>query len=160
MTTIAIPQTLKYVDPDEMIVIPSDAAIAVIRTLGGPELSTNYAEERIAKAFHEVAVKVPSTSAEIDIELEKPCSVQRRVQLMWKRTELDQAERSVSAYRPVGDVVVNAPDGLTTVIFRNRTVLCEVIDGRKAFRLFLSEFLHLADNDPRWSIANPELVGR
>ena len=113
------------------------------------------------------------TLEEIDTELMRlPASpttsedIEARAELMLKRFEVEAAAREAAASRAAAErkqtwglPLVNVPAGIDCVITPNgRSVVVDVVDGRRVMRLTADEMRHLSIGNPMWTELNPELA--
>jgi hypothetical protein len=153
---------LEYVDLDEEIEVDRKSAVLAVALLGGPKLSARATNAQVVAALEERVHPRLNSIGDIDSALTGLCSMTRRIGLMQQRAELSEADRKVTS-RDIrqGNLIVYAPNDQVTCISTwstKRTVNCEIVDGRRAFRLFLYEFRELVFGDEGWARANPELA--
>jgi hypothetical protein len=87
------------------------------------------------------------TVAQLDAELSKPCSLERRAELMWRRGELDNAARAAPprAEPPTG-FTINIPAGLgiTDIVDQSgRKFQARAVGDRRVIDVMPSVFLIL-----------------
>lgn len=113
------------------------------------------------------------TLAEIDAALMKmplsptsPEDVAARAAMMQKRYEVESAARQRAAEiaaaeknKTWGLPLVNAPAGIDTVITHTgRTVVADIVDGRRVMRITAAEMQYLAIHNDIWTKLNPEIA--
>jgi hypothetical protein len=112
------------------------------------------------------------TLEEIDAELMRlpaspttPEDIEARHVLMVKRFAVQDAARKAAAERAAADKkqtwglpLVNVPGDIDCVMLPGRTILVDIVDGRRVAQLTTAEMLQLSMSNDAWLKINPDLA--
>jgi hypothetical protein len=95
-----------------------------------------------------------------------PEDIEARHVMMVKRFAVHDAARKAAAERAAAEKrkqwglpLVNVPGDIDCVMLPGRTILVDIVDGRRVAQLTMGELRHLSISNQTWLNINPELAG-